>query len=192
MTKKTISLLLMTISIFFIAGCKTTGSVQELSITERLYQERKPEIESAKEAGAPILITSLFTNDPNSAGGVNVRTWYYVLANQSNPIKYIDIEVVPYNGVDDLVASTIGDGQIKRSLRITGPLVEKEGEHVPAVWQNVWYNSSIKCTQLNSISIEMMNGEVHTYNDDFSKIMSEELIKMKPCGGLPRNQSPQI
>ncbi len=179
-------------SIFFVAGCQTTGGVQELSIAERLYQERKPEIELAKESGAPILITSLFTNDPNSASGVNVRAWYYVLASQSNPIKYIDMEVVPYNAVGDLVASAIGDEKIKRSLRVTGPLVENEGEHVPAIWQNVWYNSSVKCTQLNSISIEMMNGEVHTYNDDFSKIMSEELIRMKQCGGLPRNQSPQI
>ena len=88
MNKKIISLFLMAVSLLFVSGCNTTGSVQELSITERLYQERKPEMEAAKEAGAPILMTSLFTNDPNSAGGVNVRTWYYVLASQSNPIKY--------------------------------------------------------------------------------------------------------
>jgi hypothetical protein len=192
MNKKIISLFLMAVSLLFVSGCNTTGSVQELSITERLYQERKPEMEAAKEAGAPILMTSLFTNDPNSAGGVNVRTWYYVLASQSNPIKYIDFEVVPYNGVDDLVTSTVGDRKVKRSLRVTGPLVEKEGEHLPEVWKNVWYNNSIECTQLNSISIEMMNGEVHTYNNDFSEIMSEQLINMKPCGGLPRYQSPQI
>jgi len=191
MNKKIISLFLMVMPLL-LAGCNTTGGVKELSITERLYQERKPEMESAKEAGAPILMTSLFTNDPNSAGGVNVRTWYYVLATESNPIKYIDFEVVPYNAVDDLVASTVGNRKVKRSLRVTGPLVEKVGEHVPAVWQNVWYNNSIKCTQLNSISIEMMNGDVHTYNDNFSEIMSEQLINMKPCGGLPRYQSPQI
>jgi hypothetical protein len=191
MKKKIVSLFLVAASSLFISGCNATGGVQELSIMERMYQERKPEMESAKEAGAPILISSLFTNDPNSSGGVNVRTWYYVLASEENPIKYIDFEVVPYNAVDDLVASTIGNS-VKGSLRVTGPLVEKEGARVPAVWQNVWYNNSIECTLLNSISIEMMNGEVYTYDDDFSEIMTEEMINLKPCGGLLRYQSPKI
>ncbi|WP_438862387.1 hypothetical protein [Neptunicella sp.] len=172
-------------------GCQSTAPRTYNEIASNIYEKDKPEMIEAKKLGAPILMTSLWSNKPNSAGGVTVRGFYYALADSDNPIKYIDFEVIPYNAVNDVVASTI-DGKTKASLRVTGPLVEKQGENIPVIWENVWYNNSLSCVQLNSITFEYINGDKKTYSEDFDDIMSDQLTNGKPCGGLPRNKSPQL
>lgn len=181
----------LTITSIALMGCQSTSPRTTSEIMAEIYEKNKSEILSAKQVDAPILMTSFWTNKPNSVGGVTVRGFYYVLASSENPIKYIDLEVVPYNAVDDVVSSSI-DGKTIAKLRITGPLVEIKGEQIPAIWDNVWYNNSISCVQLNSITFEFMNGDKKTYDNNFDDIMSDQLKKGKPCGGMPRYQSPQL
>ena len=183
--------LLATLSAVSVIGCQSTTPKSFTDISAEIYEKNRPEMMEAKKLDAPILMTSLFSNKPNSAGGVTVRGFYYALSTSENPIKYIDLEVVPYNAVNDVVASTI-DGKTKAALRITGPLVEKNGEHIPVVWENVWYNNSISCVQLNAITFEFMNGEKKSYNSYFGDIMSKQLENGKNCGGLARDKSPQL
>lgn len=182
--------LLITLSSVAAIGCQSTAPKSFTDISAEIYEKNRPEMLEAKDAGAPVLFTSLWSGKPNSAGGVTVRGFYYALSSSDNPIKYIDLEVIPYNAVNDVVASTIGE-KIKANLRITGPLVEKQGEHLPVIWENVWYNNSISCLQLNSITFEFMNGEKVSYNDNFDVIMSDQLTS-KQCGGRPSNISPQL
>lgn len=184
-------LLASTITSLALTGCQSTSPRSTSDIMAEIYEKNRPEMQAARKVNAPVLMTSLWTNKPNSAGGVTVRSFYYVLASSENPIKYIDLEVVPYNAVNDVVSSFI-DGKAKTNLRITGPLVEKEGEQKPAIWDNVWYNNSVSCVQLNSITFEFMNGDKKTYDNNFDDIMSDQLTNGKPCGGMPRYQSPQL
>lgn len=60
------------------------------------------------------------------------------------------------------------------------------------MFSNVWYNHSIVCTQLNSITIELMDGTTIEYDDDFSDIMNQSLMEASTCSGEPRYKSPQI
>jgi hypothetical protein len=84
-------------------------------------------------------------------------------------VKYAHFEVVPFNAVDDSVASEIGDKILAR-LRDTGPVKPGEWSGSPGKvsespdrydyneWENVWYNSTIVRVELRRMSIDYTDG----------------------------------
>ena len=90
---------------------------------------------------------------PNSANGVTIRFKYK--NNSTKTMKYVFLSFVPYNNVDDVVASDIG-GFNQTRIKITGPIepgMSKEGS-----CKNAFYNSSIVRCELVKAEIEYMDG----------------------------------
>lgn len=90
----------------------------------------------------------------NSVGGVD--PYFEVYNPTKDTIKYVAIRMTPFNAVGDPVASRIGR-QVVAGLRYTGQLAP--GEIGRASFEPVWYNSTIRCVRVNSVSVEFMNGK---------------------------------
>ena len=100
-------------------------------------------------------IYAIYPTKPNSAGGVTVVLMFETYLDEE--IKYLTLDVAPYNAVDDKVASDIGNKSDVK-LQLTGP-IEKGSNHCFEC-ENVWYNSTIKYVVVSSITIEYMNGDI--------------------------------
>ncbi|MCL2813567.1 MAG: hypothetical protein FWD23_03100 [Oscillospiraceae bacterium] len=99
-------------------------------------------------------IYSIVTSKPNNANGVDLSILF---SNESDKtIKYMYFYVTPYNAVDDIVFSSIGDKSTV-GLELTGPI--ESGERKSISTQNVWYNPNIKYALLESVKIIYMDGE---------------------------------
>ncbi len=92
---------------------------------------------------------------PDSAGGVDVEIRISPVG--SGTVKYAIFDVVPYNSVDDVVASEIGNTTTAR-LRYTGPL--DAGGNVNLSFSKVWYSKSIAYVELVAVELEYMNGDI--------------------------------
>ena len=124
-------------------GCKTSGMVA---------------VEQGRASDVPVIIQEIGTRYPNSAGGVDVRI-SFVNASEKT-IKYIYFFVDPYNRVGDKERSEIGRKQ-RAKLEYVGPIKPGGGRIIQlggVVWSNVWYNSSIRCTELKRLKTVFMDG----------------------------------
>jgi hypothetical protein len=109
----------------------------------------------------------------NSAGGVEP---FALLSNpdKKTTIKYVRMEVSAYNAVGDQVGSRIGGGRIKR-ISFTGPLRYEDGV-VRADWEPVWYNSTVTCVKIQSVSVELMSGKTLAFSgSNLSKALSNTM-----------------
>lgn len=128
--------------------------------TQRSQQEllSKQQFDLMRDAGINIAISRKYTSFPNSVGGVNVGIDVTNLSNKT--IKYLRFNVSAYNAVGDKVR-----GEISRSssanIYATGPFVANGFNSLS--WSNVWYNNSIRCTEITSMIIEYMDGSKRTY-----------------------------
>lgn len=113
--------------------------------------------------GDTLLITGVRPSRPNSAGGVDARIGIINPENGAT-VKYVRYDISPYNRVGDRVLGRIKNNDQAR-LRATGP-IEGGGSEDWSVWENVFYNNSITCIELNSVEI--------TYMDDSSRHFSGE------------------
>ena len=136
--------------IFLIKFCFMTNSCATLGISE----ERKQDLLSK---GFPIAVLEVRSGSPNSAGGVDAFIPWQNISEKE--IKYVVFIVTPYNRVNDVAPSEIGDKSRAR-LRDMGPY--KPGTVVRGgVYENVWYNHTIKYLVLNGIEVTFMdNSEV--------------------------------
>lgn len=116
-----------------------------------------------EKEGFPIAILEYRTDAPNSAGGVNVFIRWQNIS--SKPIKYITFSVTPYNAVDDAVSCTISN-KGKYRLKATGPMEAKTEKIENNFWENVWYNSTIKRAEINSIDIIYMDNSEESISGD--------------------------
>lgn len=98
-------------------------------------------------------IYKLETANPNSVGGVDVDIMFS--NDNKKAIKYIYFHVTPYNAVNDIVYSQIGN-KSTAGLQVTGAI---EYGHKSSSWENVWYNSTIKYAILESVRIIYMDEE---------------------------------
>jgi Bacterial SH3 domain len=103
----------------------------------------------------------------NSAGGVDVHVALEVTNEKT--VKYISLEVTPFNAVGDRVSSTGPTNPIGR-LRYTGPIGKADGLE-SATWENVWYNPTIACVRVDQIRVEYMDGSNFTYIRDLPLIL---------------------
>ncbi|MBL3574291.1 hypothetical protein M2324_003872 [Rhodovulum sulfidophilum] len=110
-------------------------------------------ITAARASGQPLVITRVATSQPNSAGGVDVSIDGINTSNKT--VKYLDYTLRAYNAVGDPVR-----GEIRRrndaSVRETGPIAPG-GKTAPGVWSNMWYNYSITCARISSVTVIFMD-----------------------------------
>lgn len=127
-----------------------------------------------KAAGVPLVIAYADTEGPNSAGGVDVRI--NALNVSSKTIKYLRYTVVPYNAVGDRVSGTIRRRSAARIFD-TGPIAP-DASSPPGVWDNVWYNSSIRCLEITRVRIEYMDGTSRTFTSrgSISNLMRSDIV----------------
>lgn len=135
-----------------------------------------PSALEAKEQGLPIKISSFYPEAPNSAGGVSVRINYYTFS--EDPIKYIVFTVTPYNSVGDTVYSEIGNRSTYR-LSTTGPYYNSNNRK-DVGWSNIWYNTTIRCIEIESIEVTYMNDTVESFiKPDFKNVVSPSMNSCK-------------
>ena len=97
----------------------------------------------------------------SALGGVSIELIYRNLSDKT--IKYIDFEVTPYNAVGDVISGDF-DGKTTVLLNKVGPI--GPGERRDTTWENIWYNSTFRCFELNSVEITYMDGSTGTLSKE--------------------------
>jgi len=115
----------------------------------------EPEIIPILSCEEYLSIYSLTTSTPNSADGVDVEITF--TNDSEKTIKYIYFSTIPYNAVNDVVNSDIGD-KSTAILSLTGP-VEPSEDFKTVSAENIWYNSTIRYAKLETVNIIYMDGE---------------------------------
>jgi hypothetical protein len=128
---------------FLIANaCATVSGVSDTTKQELLSK------------GIPIAILSVKSGSPNSAGGVNAYVYWQNISDKE--IKYVVFTVTPYNRVNDVAPSEIGN-TARTTLRDTGPF-KPNSVQSGGFYENVWYNHTITHLTLDGIIVTFMDG----------------------------------
>lgn len=122
---------------------------------EAQRQKELAERSKVDKARSIIRVSKVYTENPNSAGGVNFNV---IWQNTSDKvIKYCRFTVVPYNAVNDIVACTIRR-ESEYTGKVTGPVNPGQWNGEGTVWENAWYNNTIIKAKLTGIRIDYMDG----------------------------------
>lgn len=134
----------------------------------RKQQEEAEKLKSTKDRVRDVItISSLYTENPNSAGGVS---WDIVFTNTSDKeIKYASFTVVPYNAVGDVVACSIRRTS-EFTGKVTGPINPGEQYGNGRYFDCAWYNNTIVRCELTEIKIEYIDGTYVSFDSDESKL----------------------
>lgn len=157
----------------FFSSCAELAGIQELNQEPTLLEQElallEQDIKNIEQANAvaeekalqlmeqgfPIAIYEYYSATPNSVGGVNVIIFWKNISPKD--FKYVIFTVKPYNAVDDVVYCTISHEADSR-LKVTGPVKAKNmDEPSSSVWENVWYNNTIKRIEIEQIDIIYMD-----------------------------------
>lgn len=130
---------------------------------------QRADAQAARDAGIPIMVTLIPQSWPNSAGGVDAGVTFTNISGRT--LKYVNFDVAAFNGVGDLAPCTIRRRALA-DLRVTGPIEPDANRR--AAWGNVWYNYSIRCTQIESITVTFMN-------DDTLRLTGDSLALAVPA-----------
>ena len=104
-----------------------------------------------------IQVIKSYTDDPNSAGGVDCNI---VFKNTSSrPLKYVRFDVEGINAVGDVVPCEIRGFNIDY-LTVTGPIKSGKTHGYDTYWSNVWYNHSIRKMKVVGYELEYMDGTI--------------------------------
>lgn len=129
-----------------------------ISINTGCATSQYASLKQGRASNIPIIINHISTSSPNSAGGIDANINFI---NTSNKIfKYVLLEVTPFNRVGDVSPSEIGN-KTTTILRAIGPFKPNQsssGLLGNTYWENVWYNHTIRCIELNSIEILFTDG----------------------------------
>jgi hypothetical protein len=107
---------------------------------------------AAKKNGVDMIIEKLYLDDPDTCGGIDVYGHFY--NNYKKTIKYIDIEIIPYNAVKDIQHCTISNKSLAK-LQFTGPIKPHTGKGCK--WRAVWHNSTIRNFSIKKITVTYMD-----------------------------------
>ncbi len=141
---------------------RRTSLQEELSqldkqITEQEQAQRQAETKTPR----PTHFVSAFGIDEiDSAGGVSP----YVTVLNPDPkgtIKYIRVRLTPFNAVGDAVTSSVGQ-RGSADLQYTGPL-EAIHEDQRTVWRPIWYNSTVDCLRVDSVTVVYVDGRTKRF-----------------------------
>lgn len=108
----------------------------------------------------------------DSAGGVEP---YFVFRKpeKANSVKYISIQLKPYNAAGDIVYQT-GDAA-GRKVSFIGPF-ERERAENGSWWEPVRYGSGVRCLKVSSVSIAFVNGKTVSYSGkSLKKVFAPEV-----------------
>jgi hypothetical protein len=135
----------------------TSGDLRNrgVSVEDCITLASRTSATAAREGGYFVTGFGLWTVD--SAGGVEPFATF-VNPNPASNIKYIDLQIVMYNAVGDVIRSTIDNRSIGL-VRMTGPLSNEDGAQ-QYQWEPVWYNRSAACVKIKSMRVEFMNRKV--------------------------------
>ena len=104
----------------------------------------------------------------NSAAGVKVFHEYYNASEKE--IKYITFNYMPYNSVNDVVASTT-NGKTEAGGKLTGPIPPKHKSYVS--WENMWYNPTITKAVITKILVQFMDNTEELIDGEFVLSMQD-------------------
>lgn len=141
-------------------GYVTQAQTEEAALLAKQKEEEQKkkalaERSNIDKARSVIRISKVYTDNPNSAGGVALHV---VWQNTSNKvIKYSYFTVVPYNSVEDAVSCTIRH-QSEFTGKVTGPINPDQWNGESRYWDNAWYNNTIVKAKLTKIQIDYMDG----------------------------------
>lgn len=138
---------------------ETAITLRAKYISEKETYEKQKEIDDAR---SKIRIISLYTSNPNSAGGVDLHIIFR--NNSAKSIKYITFEVIPYNAVGDAQYCEIRDYSNYRG-QVTGPINPGATYGYGYLWECAWYNNTIVKAKLISVNI--------TYTDSSNASLNE-------------------
>ena len=158
-------LLISILSLFF--GCASIGLMSP-ELMARMEEFRGEEL--------PFMIVAMYTGTPNSVGGVDA----YVIPRITTPktIKYVSMTFSAYNEVGDKVIGSIKSNNTFTG-KVTGPL--NFGDKVDWwKWGTAWYNNSIHCLKLTTVSVEYMDGDVKVYLEkELDQLYAPEELRIK-------------
>ena len=127
--------------------------VKKLQQTKESEEKERKKVEEIKSA---IKIIKIWTDRPNSAGGVDLYINWENLSDKT--IKYVYFTVSPYNSVNDTVRCTIRNYS-SFTAQDDGPYSKGQGmKGTRYCWENAWYNYSIKGAKLENVRILYMDG----------------------------------
>lgn len=95
---------------------------------------------------------------PNAAGGVSVGFDFQNIGTKT--IKYVAFYFIPYNAVNDPVGCDIS-GESEKGGKVTGP-IEPDKFSRRNLFENAWYNNSIRSVKLSKVVIQYMDGTEET------------------------------
>lgn len=124
----------------------------------RITSEIKTDIQTLRESGKKLAISSSGAHGPDYAGGVKFGFAYRNLTNKT--IKYVDFWVKPYNAVGDVQYDSITKRATMQVVD-TGPIAPNGvsgGVSTP-----LWYNHSITCLVIVKLRIRYVDGTSKTY-----------------------------
>lgn len=136
---------------FSVTGCVSS---QQQALNNYVLSEVQKDISE----GLPLSISGFGVDDINSVGGVEIMAAAINLSPKT--IKYLTYDFTPYNSVGDVQRGEIRR-RSKASVYTTGPYAQYEP--IVSYWENVWYNSDIKCIVLSRVEIEYMDGTSVTF-----------------------------
>lgn len=146
--------------------------VQDLlaKLRELRQKQIKKENEDKKiqQIKSSIKVTKVWTDTPNSAGGVDLYINWKNLSR--NVVKYAYFTVVPYNSVNDMVTCTIRHYSRFTAQADNGPYKKGEGTMgTYYYWENAWYNYSIKKVELKEVKLIYMDGSSLDIPEEYIK-----------------------
>jgi len=149
----------------------TVYSQSDSAKLERYKEITRTNINRAKSTGSPILIYNYETRWSGYAGGVDCIIRFVNISNKR--IKYLYFTVVPYNKVNDIAYSRVGNTS-EITLDHTGYIEKNDIDNLDrldlifAGWSNVWYNSDISYMKITKIQI--------VFDDNSKFIMDSKMI----------------
>jgi len=148
----------------------TTGSCFERVSEDNIYdlKQYNSYIDSLRKEGLSVIIDVAEGGEPNSSGGVDYEVEIFNNSREKT-IKYVTFEATPYNPVGDKVWGRIEE-KSRYTMEGVGP-IEPFG-HAYFNFDNVWYNSTISCVEMNKMVVEYVDGTSFIYINDLPKIRS--------------------
>lgn len=130
---------------------------QKQKQVEQEIEKNNLKTKQLEEIKNSIKVSKVWTDEPNSAGGVDLYiNWQNV---SDKVIKYAYFTIQPYNSVNDAVYCSIRHYSEFTAQADNGPYSKGEGTTgTNYYWENAWYNYSIKNVKLKSARVEYMDG----------------------------------
>ncbi len=122
--------------------------------------------------GKAFLITDFGIHPPNTAGGVSI---YYAFEHldSTRTVREVTFSITPFN-TEGLVEKGIHSGASTKRLRRFGPISVQDGER-QYHFENVWYNSNIRCAQLDRVDIVYTDGSRKSHRQDIDNILLQAI-----------------